>query len=292
MNHMTRRSLSLAAAGALAALSLSGCIKVTGDVTIDSQALATGTIGFELQKQAAGLMGITDLDSFKVQLTEGDLADQSSGLFANGTCTASETDVNYIYTCSYSGATFDKPDDPWTITKTGDTIVFHMAEEGSGTTDGAASPDASAAPDLLGGASLGEIVVSVTFPGPIQTVTGKGAEKTSDTTAKVTSSLTDKFDVTIVSGVGGGGLPILLIAGLAILALIIIGVIVMLVTRRKPAPELISEAAGVSAMGVGAVVVAEGMVVEETVIADETVVEEVVIIDETDVEGVASADEQ
>ncbi len=95
------RILALAAACGLAVLTLSGCIKVNADLAIDSDATGSGTLSLELQKQAAILMGMTDLDAFESGLTSGDLGGQGLGAF--GTCETSETDEAFVYTCSFSG---------------------------------------------------------------------------------------------------------------------------------------------------------------------------------------------
>lgn len=267
------RRLALVTVGALAVVSLTGCLSMTADVNVNSDAKASGSLAIGLQKQAANMLGMTDLDSFSSGITsEG--SDSAGSVLTTGECTASETDTDFVYTCAFSEQAFTDPaDGPWTITKSGEEITFALVNAGSeGLTGG---EDAA---DLTGGASMGDLTVNVTFPGEITSVTGTMVEKTSDTTATIKGPMADVFEVTIVSkasGAGGGGIgTILLIVGLVLLAIIVIAVVVALLMRgRKPAP-----AAAVVAPVVVAETVTEPMaVVEEAVVAEPVVVEETVV---------------
>ena len=253
------RIASLAGACALVAMTLTGCLKVDADLTINSEAQGTGTVGFELQKDAAGFMGISDLAAFESSVTTGDLSDNGLGNLA--TCDTSETDIAYVYTCSFTDQAFTDSNDMWTIAKAGDTVTFHMVNAGQSATGGS-DPNA-----LLGDSSLGSVNVTVTFPGTITELTGSAAKKTSDTTATISGTLTDPLDVTITSEAGSGGpkfAALLVVLGaLAVVALIVIVIVVLLVRRRKPM------AAEAPFAATGTVVAAE---VVETV--TETVVEE------------------
>lgn len=241
------RALALAATGGLAVLTLSGCLSMNADLTVNSDAKTSGTFAVGLQKQAAGMLGMTDLGTFEQGLTSEEMSGEAGGLFESGECVASETDAEYVYTCSFSDVEFKEGDGPWAISKEGDVITFHMVNDG-------ATGESAEAAELVGG-SMGDITVNVTFPGAIQTITGDGATKNSDTSATVKVAMTDAADITITSAAsGGGGMgSILLIVGLVLLALIVIAVIIVLVTRgKKSAP---------AAPG-AAVVVAEPMVEE------------------------------
>lgn len=225
------RIASLVGACALLAVTLTGCLKVDADLTINSEAQGTGTVGFELQKEAAGFMGISDLAAFENSVTTGDLSD--TGLGSLATCETSETDLAYVYTCSFADQPFTDSSDMWTIAKSGDTVTFHMVNAGQSGTDGA---DSAA---LLGDSSLGSVNVKVTFPGAITELTGSAATKTSDTTATISGTFTDPLDVTITSEAGSGGPKIaallVVLGALAVVVLIVIVIVVLLVRRRKPA---------------------------------------------------------
>ncbi len=222
-----------AAVGAIAVLTLSACIKVEADVTIADDAAASGTFGFELQKDAAGFLGISDAETFSRQLETGDLA-QEDGLQAFRDCTASESETGYVYACSFTDEMFSDLSGPWTIEKEDATIVFRMANEGQ-SQDGA---------DFgLGDTSMGSIAVDVTFPGAITSVSGEGVTQTSDTTASIESSMTQSFDVVIRSEDGAGGLSVAVLAVVIVTAGVIVLIIVVAITliarrRRSNQPEL------------------------------------------------------
>jgi hypothetical protein len=127
--------LAFAAACGAAALALAGCLSVDADVNINSDAKASGTFAFALQKQAATFLGMTDLDAFTSGLSEQDMAKQSSSVFEAGSCKASETTDNFVYTCTFTDADFTKEGELWTITKNGDSIVFHLASDAQSTGD-------------------------------------------------------------------------------------------------------------------------------------------------------------
>lgn len=223
----------IAGIGALAVATLTGCIKVEADVVVAPDATASGTFGFELQKDAAGFLGINDADSFRSQLETGDLA-QEDGLQAFQECEASESDTGFVYSCAFTDETFTDPTGLWTIEKQDSSIVFRMANEGQGD-EGA---------DMgLGDTSMGSIAVDVTFPGAITEVSGDGVTQTSDTTALVESSMTQSFDVVIRSEDGASGFPIAILAvvlvAVAVIVLIIVVAIVLIARRRRPQqPEL------------------------------------------------------
>jgi len=279
------RLAGIALVGVLSMLALTGCLSINADMTINSDAKGTGTFALSLQKQAAKLLGITDLTTFTSGIKQDDT---SGGMLKSATCKASETSDNYVYTCSFTDETFTKPDELWTVNKSGNTIVFAMKNNPSSSATNGQNAD------LVGGGSLGDVTVNVTFPGTIQSVTGTGATKTSDTTATVKGAMTDSFDVSIVSATSSRapiGLIIAIIAGALILIAIVIALIWFLLRRRSKAPEgpaldagtgaeAVAGAAVVSAAGIGAAapVSAETVPTEaatvETAIADTTVTDE------------------
>ena len=95
------RMTGLIGACVLAIAALSGCIKVDADLTVSSDATGSGTFAFELQKDAAGFLGISDLDTFRNELIEGDLSEES-GLGVFESCDASESDTAFVYTCTFT----------------------------------------------------------------------------------------------------------------------------------------------------------------------------------------------
>jgi hypothetical protein len=227
------RSAAVAAIAGFALLALTGCLSIQAVVSINSDAKGSGTFSIMLQKQAAKLMGMTDLSSFSSGITKQDAAASSGDILSAGKCEPSETADNFVYTCTFSEAAFAKEGELWTIKKDGSKIVFQMKNAGGAAAGGA---DAGQMNDLLGGSSLGDITVNVTFPGTIEQVTGAGATKTSDTTATVKGAMTDTIDVTITSATSSSapiGLFIGGIIGLLLLATIIVGLVLFFVRRGK-----------------------------------------------------------
>lgn len=224
----TMRAGVLAGIAATAVLALTGCIKVDANVAIASDATASGTFGFELQKEAASFLEINDLESFKSQIDEGALT-EGDELDSFQECVSSESDTGYVYTCTFANTPFTATDGLWTITKEGSTIVFRMVSEGGG-------EDAADAGALLGDAGLGSIDVAVEFPGPITSVEGDLVEQTSETTAKISGSMMDTINVTIRSEEGSSGpnvAAILVVAIAAGVAVLLVVAVILLVMRRR-----------------------------------------------------------
>ena len=278
------RLAGLAVIGVLSMVALTGCLSINADMTINSDAKGTGTFALSLQKQAATVLGITDLASFTSGIKQDDTA---GGMMNSATCKGSETSDNFVYTCSFTDETFTKSDELWTVNKSGNTIVFAMKNNPSSSATNGQNAD------LLGGGSLGDVTVNVTFPGTIQSISGKGATKTSDMTATVKGAMTDSFDVSIVSATSNSapiGLIIAIVAGVLILIAIVIALIWFLLRRRSKAPEAPALDAGPGAeavagsvvaatTGIGtaaAVTTADAAETVETVVTDATPAETVV----------------
>lgn len=237
------RAAALLGAVAVAIVSLSGCIKVDAEVGIGADATASGTFAFELQKDAASFLGITDLATFESEITEGALT-EGDELDAFTECTTSESDTGYVYSCTYANTTFTEADGLWRITKEGDEIVFTMASPGAGA-------EAAGAEELLGGASMGSINVDVEFPGPITTVEGDFVEQTSDNAATVSASMMDEIAVTIRSEAGSGpslSVILVLVIAVAIIVLLVIAVILLVKRRRAGTAPAVSAAAVATAV--------------------------------------------
>ncbi len=218
--------------GTVAVLTLSGCLSMTANLTIDSEAQTSGSFAIGLEKQAASMLGMTDLDTFASGIKSPDVSSGSGDLLSTGDCAASESDTEFIYTCTLSDADLAGGDNPWTVTKNGDSITFHMVNTATQSDEG---------DDLLQGGSLGTLNVNVTFPGEITSMTGEFATKTSDTSVAISSSMSDSVDVTVISKSSGATsgtlIKVLLIAGIAVLAIIVIVVIAYLVVRRRSDDE-------------------------------------------------------
>lgn len=249
----TPRAAALIGAVAVAVLGLSGCIKVDAEVGIGADARASGTFEFELEKDAAGFLGISDLASFESQIDEGALT-EGDELDAFTECTTSESDTGYVYSCTFENTTFAEADGLWRIAKEGEEIVFTMASPGAGA-------EAAGAEELLGGASLGSINVDVEFPGPITSVEGDFVEQTSDNAATVTASMMDEIAVTIRSEAGSGpslSVILVLVIAVAIIVLLVVAVILLVKRRRAGTTHVvIAPAAAAAASGITPAAVSE-----------------------------------
>ena len=275
------RAAGVTAVAALALLTLSACISVKADMTINGDAKATGTLSLEFEKQAANFLGITSLADFESGVSDDKTTE---GLSSLQDCSASENDTAYIYSCTFADQEFANTGDaPWTITKQGDTIVMKVVNEGQSADSGSG--------DLLGDASLGSISISATFPGPITDVTGAGATKTSDTTVQVDASLTDSVDVTVTSQVSSASnlMSVLaIVAIIVVIGVIALAIIVLIMRRRGRGSDAVVEPAAAAVVTdtlVAETAVAEAVVAEteagEQVVETQTVAMEPVIEDAT-----------
>jgi hypothetical protein len=261
MTRRLRRTAALAATATAAMLALSGCLSFTADMTISSEAKGSGTVSIGLQKEAASLFGLTDLAAFEEGIGQQG-SEVGAGDLLTGDCTSSETDTEFVQTCTFTDQEFTSQDDPWVIAKDGESIVFTMQSEAQEGQD-----------ELLGDASLGTIDVTVTFPGPITAVSGEGASQTGDTEAVVSAPLSGPFDITITSqSSGGGGLlrTLLIVAGVLLLIIVIAVVVFAVLRGRKGSAAPAAAAAPVADATVADAPVAAAPVADVTV-ADVTV---------------------
>jgi hypothetical protein len=119
------RALGIATGGVAALLVLTGCLSITADMKINSDAKGTGTFALSLQKQAAKLMGIEDLKSFSSGIKQ-DSTTGAGNMLSDAKCEPSETADNFVLTCTFTDAEFTKTDELWTVTKANNQIVFAM----------------------------------------------------------------------------------------------------------------------------------------------------------------------
>ena len=265
------RALGAVAIGAVTVLTLSGCLSVTADVAIDSNANTSGTVAIGLQKSTMEMLGVTFDDfakDFADKLKDPSATSGDMDGLDPASCTPSQTASEFVMTCDITGGK-DAMGEDFTVTKDGDSITLHMTKEGLGDLAGSDAPDledlfgdsgplsglgggddpTSGLGDLLGGAerfmSGATYTVNVQFPGDITSITGEGVKQTSDTSVTISTALTDSLDVTVTSNATPGSrvdvrtvVVILLIVAVAVLLLAVVALVVVLVwllTRRKGA---------------------------------------------------------
>jgi hypothetical protein len=256
------RALSVAAMVSAAVLTLSGCLSVTADIAIDSDAITSGTVAIGLQKSTMEMLGVT-FDDFSKDITDKlkDPSETSGELdgIDPASCKTSQTASEFVMTCDITPGP-DAMGEDFTVTKNGDSIELHMSKKGLGDLAGSDSSDledlfGDAGPlsglgggddptsrlgDLLGGAerfmSGATFTVNVQFPGDITSITGEGVEQTSDTSVSISSALTDSLDVSVTSNATPGSrvdvrtvVLVLLIVAVAVLGLAVVALLVVLV---------------------------------------------------------------
>lgn len=215
-NQPLKRSKSIAAGVVvLLAFVLSSCISLDADISLNGDALATGTMKIEMSKQIALLGGITSKEAFEEQIA----SSNGVALPEGQSVTVSENDTSYIMSVKLENSPLT--DDGLKAEKLADgTVKFTFKNEGT---------DSS----LSGlGDDTGKIELTVKFPG---SVTDSSPEfvQVDDQTLKLEASFGDPLDVYAVSTVdesGSSSTPVVpIVLGLVILSAIAIG----LVRQRK-----------------------------------------------------------
>jgi hypothetical protein len=159
---------------------LAGCVRLEGDITIDTEGLATGKISYALDKSLASQAGINSVDDFKknaVQQNDNQVCSSES---------YTESAQELIFECNFSRSTLKDSD--LRVEKIGDQVTFYFKQTSSGDTS----------------VDLGKTSLSVTFPGPITAIkeskTGAVIKK-SENSALISASGTATLDIAITSSV-------------------------------------------------------------------------------------------
>ena len=224
-----RRVVSAVAGAAVASLLLTGCFKLDGEITVNSDATVSGVQNIELSKQFATMLGITDADSFKKFIEDGgDVEERLSESFGDlgdelfsSTPSAEEsekddddeqcpdpkiTDVGdgYRVSCEFSNvAAPDESDDWFTVNRVGADIEFVFQQnEDQEDTDMSVFGTAEA--------SAGSVDLVVNLPGAIKEIGGttpQRVEKVDDDTIRIKGTAMESYDVRVVSAAEGGTNP-------------------------------------------------------------------------------------
>lgn len=198
----TVKTLALAAVGVATVLSLSGCIKMTGDLQVAPDASFSGQVGFEMEKSLLSSMGVTSLEDFESQVLPEITSGEDASSFLNpDTCTASETEGAYAVSCPVATTPGSELGEPFNLSVKGEQITLTV------TADEAASGDDLAG---LGQAMTPSIDMTFTFPGAVESVSGSGIEKTADNAVRVAGPLTTTEGTVLASAKeGSGGFPVI-----------------------------------------------------------------------------------
>lgn len=197
-------------------------MSLRGDLSLDRQARASGTMVLEVTKQAAGLAGITSVDALRSQFEQ--------GKFPHGTLTVSETDQAYRATAKVSHQPLDDPDG-FSASATGGQVTFSM-------TMGDQTTRATTDELGLGDTQLGNIDLTVHFPGRLRSSSGPGLTQVDDHTIRIkaplTANLNGSWQATSAIDPASAGRRVLLIVAAVVLVAVAVGAWWLLRRRRQP----------------------------------------------------------
>lgn len=220
---MRTRNAGLVIGSTAALFALTGCIDVSGDVTVNPDASASGTITMSMERESASLFGIESADTLTEVLTGGEIVEE--GLIPSENCTASETADFYSISCTFENTVFDEPGELWQISQTDQGIEMRILN--------LAVNDIGMLPADI---PVGELEVTARFPGPITSIEGDFVTQVDDTTAVVSASLSDFVNVTITSE-KSRGLPWIPVVGGVLLAALVVAAFVWWTRRRNATPS-------------------------------------------------------
>lgn len=230
---MTQRRMRTATAlGALAVLSLAGCMKMDMAIELLPEDQVTGTITMAVSREFAELAGESPeslADQMAADLAETEGA--TSVPYDDGTYIGSTTTFDAV---SVEEWTAENGSESLAIARDGDEYVvtgeFDMTDAGGLEEYGLTVPL--------------DIRIAVTFPGKVSEHNGT----LSGTTVEWIPVAGELNEISARgSATGGGGIPWLII-GVALGALVLVGLVVLLLVRRKPAAAGAPETFGAPAM--------------------------------------------
>lgn len=233
MNISVKRVSGLLAILTVSVVTLTGCLTVDADVTVNSDASATGEINLEVSSEFAGLIGATSSEEFVTLLQSGEIegAESAAGF---DDCEPLEVKDGVAVKCSFVNLAFTDPEGLWNISSDQNSVTFNSKQGEQESTDNALLPEG-----IIGGG----YAIRVTMPGSITSISGDAATKTSDNTFEISSSLTDAFDVSVTSENGSASsspLWIFLLAGAAIIVIVLV-IFLMLRNSKKDTEEEVVE---------------------------------------------------
>lgn len=224
----TRRLLGAAALSTLVAVGLTGCMKIDLSLDLQSDDTVDGSMVFAISTELAELAGESP-ESLAEQMQQ-EMVDVGE---EGATRTEPYDDGEFIGTTTYfEGEALDSFGTPGeaeslSIVRDGDDYVV------SGVLD-LSDADAEGGEMVAGLMEGFEIQIAISFPGAVSDHNGQLDGKT------VTWSPTygERLDISargsaIESGGGSDGVPVLLIVGIVVLALLLIGLILFFVLRSR-----------------------------------------------------------
>lgn len=182
------------------AFMLSGCLRFDADLNVQSSGLISGDFTLEISQEIAAFAGITSSEAFAEEIESGDLDETEALPTGEIDCSPVERTGAYAVTCTFKDVEFTDEGELWWVTTDEDSVTFHSRNESNSEDDST---------DIFGDDfSLGSVNFEITMPGVITSVDGDFVTQTSDTTFRIESSLTDSYEVVVVSEKGSaGGFP-------------------------------------------------------------------------------------
>jgi len=217
--HVIRRSGGTLAIAGLVAVVLSSCMNVNYTLVANSDATVSGTLQLQVAKEAASMLGIATAEDLESQLKSGELTEAGDSKILDN-CVSGSDDTFIVLNCSVANAPLTDIDDGWSLVREGDTLVMDVKTDSEATGEGSS-------------VDLGEVSITVTFPGDIISVEGDGVTKTAPDTIVAKGSLDETLDFTVTaSAAGSSGMnPIWIL--LAVFIVVIAGLALLLVLRRR-----------------------------------------------------------
>lgn len=245
-----KKALVCAAAVAVAALSLSGCMRMEADVYVSSDAtvekvglvvgvdkaalnsfasLAASSPSSSQGASPAPSASAASLESFKEMVSS---QAGSSDADLEKYCTYSEAAAEFLMTCS-----FDASQVPQMVQSTGEDLSFSKSGDSITAVVRTSDTDSSSQAAQMGVSS----VMRLHFPGPVESVSGPGVsiDPQDGTVAVIDGMVGDGTDVTVTASASEAtsfAAELLAVVGLAVLALIVV-VAVVLARRHRRAVE-------------------------------------------------------
>jgi hypothetical protein len=215
-------------------VTLSGCVNVTYTLSVNPDASLSGKVQLAVTKQAASILGITDANDLNEKMKSGQLSDETPSKAVDD-CTASEDATNLILNCTLDNAQASDLNEAWTMKVNGDTATFHAVLGDSTSAESAGLP----------GFSTGGYDLTLTYPGPISSVTGDRAVKSGPNTVTVKGTLDQPLDITVVGSLSSSGSSSMLwiYVLLGALAVLAIAVLIFVLRTGSRGPKADAQAA-------------------------------------------------
>ncbi len=215
----------------LAAVSLTGCLDITGDVTVAADGSSDANLVVAVDREVADLLGVISTEGLADQL----LAEDDVFPGAQVKTDVTETEEAFVATLDVTGfpaaESLDAAADQlYAVTVEGDQVLFRLVNAGEGTGAEVGGEDLGSTLPFVN--DLGTVSLTVDFPGPIDSVEGTGVSQVDDDTVRIALGLaeTDTIEVTAAQE---GGLDVAWQSVLAVLGLLALAVLAVVLLRRQ-----------------------------------------------------------